>query len=1252
MADVKVDIKQSFAGGLDLDTSYNSVQKDCYVDALNITRDAVSGNNDDDITNVVGNQLREYTLPAGTNVVIGAFAFRLRSTVIRFVYNSNGNHTVLQYSDLTKVTTKIFENLTDSGDVDILGFTLIGKITSVNVFPRTEEEGDLLFFLDSIGRPTTMNITRFINGEYTPVTRDIIDVGKRPPLSPPDCVYANDATHAVNNTRNKFFRFKYRWIYDDFEKSTCSPISAMPMPSNLLDDEFTNVSTNNNQITVVFNSGPQNVAKIELLVSYVNKTNNWSDFALVESIDKEEFGIDNEISWAYNFYNDATYPIIDPDESILLFDYVPELANAQEMPNGNVLTYAAITEGIDRDLDANVTITVGTVEAGGGTPTGSLTGMVVRFESQVGGAVLEYFISFSGIPAEGTIVNVYLNTNPGGVPTLVGTYTTVSGDTELQVRLGLQTSMNAINIVQDVDLNGDGTLDFEFFSAQYTFGEIEIVPPSSDADDNSIATWPWSTQRNLGLIYFNQKGKTPGVVYNTGITFPEYSETTPNVVDLPYINAKIFHVPPIWAYSYQWVITKEPTTGLFWEVIDVNKEEAEYIYFDITNMALNQAKNPTTAAVLNWSFVDGDRMRLIKRDSDDFVFPTSSFDIGVEGIVVDPKINSVDKIGTFVKIKNIPPYTAEDYTSDFFIIQLYRPGQQSATDENQVYYEFGIEYPILNPGTAERVHAGEVTDQSADYVTPAEVNMYNGDSYFRVRTVYLSETGFGTFFVQDRNVVDIFTSTVSSVDGRPLLIDVNQKSAYFSATGRFGQAYQANTNINGLNRFYENNFYDCDISYGDIMRLAVSDRRIWVFQKFKIGQLPIFSQINKQPDGTTVNVVTDQLINPIDYYDGNWGIGDASTSLVLFNYAAYFCDNINGVILRLSKDGLTPISFLYKVNSWANRELPLRTDGVFIYGGYDQRLNNYIISLEQAVYARSMVISFSAKFGAGDTRPYLFALANTPNAGDVVTLVLTDGDAVERTYEYTAVEGDTATTIINELDMLISADIYFTAVVTAVFPESGLSINQVTANNPTLFTGVSSLTYDESSYSPAQTLTFTESKSQNERPSFEGFISLQPEWMCSLGTLLISFKNGALWTHDSATYNNFFGTQYGSSITPLFNDQSAIKKTYNGIGYQSNQIWASPTNGDIESSMVNEQTGLPSISNIKEPDYELEENVYVAAFNRDANSMADSRMAVMEGDFLKGVWVKCKLTCPAANASELVFLKLPYITWSLSNRNF
>src|SRR5690606_30042599 len=131
-----IDVRDNFEGGLDLDTGLLKVGKYSYIDALNVTRDAISGSNDKDFTNIIGNQLRSYSLPRGVNAVIGAHDYTLRYTNNYFVYNYNDKHSIHQHANTTKTLTKIFENVTDSDGDDVLGFPRYGRITSIAVFPR------------------------------------------------------------------------------------------------------------------------------------------------------------------------------------------------------------------------------------------------------------------------------------------------------------------------------------------------------------------------------------------------------------------------------------------------------------------------------------------------------------------------------------------------------------------------------------------------------------------------------------------------------------------------------------------------------------------------------------------------------------------------------------------------------------------------------------------------------------------------------------------------------------------------------------------------------------------------------------------------------------------------------------------------------------------------------------------------------------------------------------------------------------
>lgn len=175
----------------------------------------------------------------------------------------------------------------------------------------------------------------------------------------------------------------------------------------------------------------------------------------------------------------------------------------------------------------------------------------------------------------------------------------------------------------------------------------------------------------------------------------------------------------------------------------------------------------------------------------------------------------------------------------------------------------------------------------------------------------------------------------------------------------------------------------------------------------------------------------------------------------------------------------------------------------------------------------------------------------------------------------------------------------------------------------------------------AQTLVFSE-----DNNTFESFVSYTPEMMAHIGNLMVSFQNGQLYTHDNPLYNNFFGVQYPSTITTVFNKDVAIRKKYKGIGYQSTDVWTCP---DIQTSTINGDTKLQQDSELISSDFVLEENVITAAFLRDKNSGIDPIEALNEGDYLGGVWIKSKFEFDGATLSTF---ELPYVTYILSNRNF
>jgi hypothetical protein len=202
---------------------------------------------------------------------------------------------------------------------------------------------------------------------------------------------------------------------------------------------------------------------------------------------------------------------------------------------------------------------------------------------------------------------------------------------------------------------------------------------------------------------------------------------------------------------------------------------------------------------------------------------------------------------------------------------------------------------------------------------------------------------------------------ITNSNGRPSVIDENARQTYFPTVIRFGQAYQQNTNLNATNRFFYDDFDEYDRTFGDVLRLHVRDRYLKVYQQFKVGTVPILTQIVKDVTGNPLQANSNQLINKIQYYAGDYGIGDAATSLAWNNFADYFVDNFRGVVCRLSQNGIEPLSILYKTNAFfISKTAAYRKDlnngvnevGVYtgdpcIYGVFDANTNKYIIAMEE-----------------------------------------------------------------------------------------------------------------------------------------------------------------------------------------------------------------------------------------------------------------------------------------------------------------
>jgi len=524
---------------------------------------------------------------------------------------------------------------------------------------------------------------------------------------------------------------------------------------------------------------------------------------------------------------------------------------------------------------------------------------------------------------------------------------------------------------------------------------LEVVMDSYDSElytlnpGDNILGYKHSSKYKFGLVYFDEYNRTDGVHNKQVASEPNRKfdvDTTQYLSDatggtdsynifLPKINAAIFHQPPVWAKTYKWVRTKCLSVNkyLYYIVIPVATPDTGNIYLWLSNLSDSFSYDGNTA--LSYDFTPGDRVRFVRRMSKNaggLPMPGAenlNIDLEISSLIKDPEIGSEDFKGEFLKIRKTT--LSSGFLDVPYLVEIYTPSNIVETD---FYYEFGKEYKIINPGTPSRYHEGMIQNQTISQ--PAKFTfMTDGDVHYR-RRAYMSSLVYGrdvndglVWFidlpVSDFNYSDKYLSGVNG-NGRAYIVDDNAKEQRLPTTIRYGGAYIQDTFINKTNNFQPANIIDtCDRSFGVIKRLVVRDRQLRVFQELKCGWIPVKQQVLQTGNNTSLVSQSDQLLNEIQYYSGEFGIGNAPCSLASKNFVDYFHDTNRGVICRLSLDGLTPISITSNMNRWAITNdtkyksaynIPIGQSSFFasdfqgvaqIYGVFDTKNNEYISAYEE-----------------------------------------------------------------------------------------------------------------------------------------------------------------------------------------------------------------------------------------------------------------------------------------------------------------
>lgn len=519
----------------------------------------------------------------------------------------------------------------------------------------------------------------------------------------------------------------------------------------------------------------------------------------------------------------------------------------------------------------------------------------------------------------------------------------------------------------------------------------------------------------FGLVYYDYKGRSSTVMLNTEdvsetferdsscyVQFPpeknfaQYPSTSFNANNPSgIVNSelgdgdkatpadiywKIFHKPPIWARYYHWVYARNTSVAQFLQFsVDnayinkgakagVGEGEAENdtkIYISLNTMDGRDwsYSEKNRALVGDWSFAEGDRIRLISKGdldadgTDDGVFDEyydfkisdighfpGRFELGgsdmeetqvVSNSPVGGEFNEPQSgvQGKFIilddpKIPNYGIAGAEGQANGRIpnwhkvVVEIYRPSKNEKEEET-LYYEFAERMNIGRPGTNERFHQGPLSNQDgAAYdsddktlLAPAQGIFKRGDIWWKPREIQAvledgTALGMSAVYVESYFLNDFMQTNHNNI-GRPNVFSTFAKEQRREATLTYSDVFQPDTQYNGLHsfNFSQRPYMDYDLSLGSIQKLVSRDTNLVMLQENKLSTILVNKSIITSPSGdegiSLSNNVLPETASPVA---GEYGVSKNPESVAVEASSIYFADIKRGAILRLGGNGITVIS--------------------------------------------------------------------------------------------------------------------------------------------------------------------------------------------------------------------------------------------------------------------------------------------------------------------------------------------------------
>ena len=198
--------------------------------------------------------------------------------------------------------------------------------------------------------------------------------------------------------------------------------------------------------------------------------------------------------------------------------------------------------------------------------------------------------------------------------------------------------------------------------------------------------------------------------------------------------------------------------------------------------------------------------------------------------------------------------------------------------------------------------------------------------------------------VEESRIKGGFNEPYAGLGPKAHLVDENYDETRRSNALIYSGVYNSKTEVNQTNVFSAGLKITraVDPDNGSIQKLHAEDTNLNIFQEEKVSYALIDKDALFTAEGGQLTASGAKVIGQIVPYLGNYGIAKNPESFAIKGIRKYFTDKNKGVVLRLSRDGITEIS-QYGMKDFFKDNLKTANK---IRGMYDNYKDEYVLSLD------------------------------------------------------------------------------------------------------------------------------------------------------------------------------------------------------------------------------------------------------------------------------------------------------------------